>query len=63
MQELWCEFHLSTEFFEYIFQKRMSIILFMFIHNSSSKISRTTTASTLLTYRVSAGCDGEFLQF
>ena len=39
------------------------IILFMFIHNSSSKNGRKTTASKLLKHRFSAGCVGEFLQF
>ena len=39
------------------------IILFMFIHNSSSKNDRKMTASKLLTHCFSAGCVGEFLQF
>ena len=39
------------------------IILFMFIHNSSSKNSRKTTAPKLFTHRFSAGCVSEFLQF
>ena len=39
------------------------IILFTFIHNSSSKKDRKITASKLLTHRFSAGCIGEFLQF
>ena len=50
---------------QYIFQKMSSlfIILFMFIHNSSSKNCRKTTSSKLFTHRFSAGCVGEFLQF
>ena len=40
-----------------------AIILFSFIHNSSSKNDRKITASKLLTHRFSAGCVGEFLQF
>ena len=39
------------------------IILFMFIHNSSSKNGRKTTASKLVKHLFSAGCVGEFLQF
>ena len=39
------------------------IILFMFIHNSSSKNGRKTITSKLLKHRFSAGCVGEFLQF
>ena len=39
------------------------IILFMFIHNSSSKNCRKTTSSKLFTHRFSAGCVGEVLQF
>ena len=34
----------------------------MLIHSSSSKNSRQTTASKLLTHRFIAGCVGEFLQ-
>ena len=37
------------------------IILFMFIHNSSSNNGRKTSASKLLTHRFSAGCVGGFL--
>ena len=36
------------------------IILFMFIHNSSSKNGRKTIASKLLKHRFSLGCVGEF---
>ena len=51
--------------FKWIFQKMTSlfIILFMVIHNSSSKNGRKTTASKLLKQRFSAGCVGEFFQF
>ena len=35
------------------------IILFMFIHNRSSKNGCKTTASKLLTHRFSAGCAGK----
>ena len=39
------------------------IILFMFIHNNSSKNGRKTTASKLLTHRFRADCGGEYCNF